>query len=510
MNSTLLSNYDQLMKREKQAIILDSANSILHWDMETKMPPRGITLRSLQLAQLTQILHQTATDPKVGRLLRAVRENTDYTSLDNIQKRNVHLVKRRYDEATILPEELVVETARQEAVTTDIWKKAKAVRNFSLFKPELEKIVKLKIRAAELLKDVKGVPTPYDALIDIFEPGVTSAIISDLFSDLRQSLITILKRCLHSCQAIDMTPLHRKVPIEAQRNISNAIADFLGYDVNSKNAGGRIDETEHPFTTGYYDDVRITTHYYEDNFSSSVFSVLHETGHALYDQGLNPQWQYQSIGASCSLGIHESQSRFVENIIGRSPEFWTYFLPKIRELTGPTFLDLNVPDFLRTVNVVRPSKIRIEADEVTYCLHVIIRFELEKELIAGRLEVSDLPKAWNQKYKEYLGVEIENDSEGVMQDTHWASGLIGYFPTYALGNIYSGQFLATMEKAVPDWRSQVSKGDFKQVKQWIIENVYCQGNLYDPRDLVQTISGQEVSIHPYINYLDQKYRELYP
>ncbi len=510
MSHTLLPDYRKLIEREKQAMILDSANSILHWDMETKMPPRGITQRSLQLAQLAQILHRMTTDPEVGRLLKAIRESPDYDSLDALQKRDIYLAKRRHDEATCLPEELVVETARQEAVTTDIWKKAKAARDFSLFKPELEKLVELKKRAAELLKDVKGVPTPYDALIDTFEPGVTSSTISELFSDLRQGLVSILKRCLSSPQPTDISSLYRKVPVDAQRKISDAIADFLGYDTVSKTAGGRIDETEHPFTSGSYDDVRITTHYYEDNFGSSVFSILHEAGHALYEQGLNSQWQYRPVGASCSLGIHESQSRFVENIIGRSPEFWTYFLPKVKEFTGSAFLDVNVADFTRAVNVVRPSKIRIEADEVTYCLHIIIRFELEKELISGRLQVSDLPMAWNQKYKDYLGLEIENDSEGVMQDTHWASGSYGYFPTYALGNIYSGQILATMEKAVPTWRSQISKGDFKQVKQWLTQNVYSHGNLYNPRDLVRIISGQDVNIQPYIEYLDQKCRGLYP
>ena len=510
MSNQLLSDYSLLMEREKQAIILDSARSMLDWDMETMMPPRGITLRSLQLAQVTQVLHRMATDPEVGRLLKAVRESPEYDSLTPLQKRNVHLAKRRYDEAVCLPEELVVETARQEAVTTDVWKKAKAAKDFSIFEPELEKLVELKRRAAELLRDAKGVPTPYDALIDTFEPGITSAMIADLFSGLRQNLVSILQRCLSSFQPVDMTLLHRKVPIEIQRKISTAVTDFLGYDVTTKTAGGRIDETEHPFTSGYYDDVRITTHYYEENFSSAVFSALHETGHALYEQGLNLEWQYQPAGASCSLGIHESQSRFVENIIGRSPEFWTYFLPKLKALSGPTFLDVNSADFVRAVNIVRPSKIRIEADEVTYCLHVIIRFELEKELIAGRLEVSDLPGVWNQKYSEYLGVEVENDSEGVMQDTHWASGLIGYFPTYALGNIYSGQILATMEKTVPVWRSQVSRGDFKEVKHWLTENVYRHGNLYDPRDLIWRISGEEVSIQPYIRYLEQKYRELYP
>ncbi len=510
MSQALLADYHKLMERMKQVAILDSANSILHWDMETKMPPRGITQRSLQLAQLAQFLHRMTTDAETGRLLMAIGESPEYDSLDTLQKRDVYLSKRMYEEATCLPEDLVVETARQEAVATDIWKKAKASRDFALFRPELEKLVELKIRAAELLKDVKGVPTPYDALIDTYEPSVTSTTISDLFSSLRQGLASILKRYLSSSQPRYTSLLYRKVPVDLQRKISEAIVAFLGYDTVSKTAGGRIDETEHPFTSGSYDDIRITTHYYEDNFTSSVFSILHEAGHALYEQGLNPEWQYRPIGASCSLGIHESQSRFVENIVGRSPAFWTYFLPKIKMLTGSAFLDASAVDFARAVNVVRPSKIRIEADEVTYCLHIIIRFELEKELISGRLQVSELPEVWNQKYEDYLGLEIENDSEGVMQDAHWASGSYGYFPTYALGNIYSGQILATMEKAMPTWMLEISRGDFKQARQWLTDNVYCHGNLHNPRDLVRTISGQDVNIQPYIRYLDMKCHELYP
>ncbi|MEM3040792.1 MAG: carboxypeptidase M32, partial [Nitrososphaerota archaeon] len=216
------------------------------------------------------------------------------------------------------------------------------------------------------------------------------------------------------------------------------------------------------------------------------------------------------VGSPCSLGIHESQSRFVENIVGRSLEFWSYFLPKLKELTGATFQDLDVKGFTRLVNIVRPSKIRIEADEVTYSLHVIIRFELEKEIVAGNISTSELPEVWNQKYKDYLDVTIEHDSEGVMQDTHWASGLIGYFPTYALGNIYSGQILAEMEKSLPEWRTQVSQGDFSHVKRWMTENVYRYGNLYDPVELVRKITEQDVTVKPFIDYLKRKYREIYP
>jgi carboxypeptidase Taq len=449
------------------------------------------------------------TDPEIGRLVEKIMGHPSYESLKELQKRNVYLVKKAYDEQTKLPEELVVETERQRTITDNVWKKAKAAKNFPIFKPELEKLFELRKKAAEILMEVKGTATPYDALIDIFEPKMASEIITKIFDELKGGLISILKKCESAHIKPEKSLLKRKVPIEVQRRISKELARFIGYDVESREAGGRIDETEHPFTTGYYYDVRITTHYYEDNWASSVFSVLHEGGHALYEQNLRPEWIYQPIGTACSAGFHESQSRFVENIVGRSREFWTYFLPKMNELTENTFADVDLDTFVRGINEVKPSKIRVEADEVTYCLHIIIRFEIERDLFAGKISVAELPQVWNQKYEEYLGLVIEHDSEGVMQDTHWALGLFGYFPSYALGNIYSGQILASMEEDISDWRTQIAEGNFNNVKHWLIKNVYYYGNLYDPADLIKKITGEEINVRHFLNYLYEKYSELY-
>ena len=432
-----------------------------------------------------------------------------YDKLDYVQKRNVYLIKKQYDEQTKLPEELVAETAKQQAITIDVWKKAKAAKNFSMFKPELEKLVELRKKAADILMEVKKTATPYDALIDIFEPKMTTKTITKVFDELREGLVSLLRKCEASKKQPDMSILKGKVPIDIQRKISKALAEFVGYDVESKEAGGRIDETEHPFTTGYYDDVRITTHYYEDDFASSLFSVLHEAGHAIYEQNLEKEWMYQPVGSGCSSGFHESQSRFVENIIGRSREFWVYSLPKLREVTGNILSDVNLDKFVHAINQVKPSKIRVEADEVTYCLHIIVRFNIERDLFADKIMVKELPEIWNQSYKDYLGVNIENDSEGVMQDTHWASGGYGYFPSYALGNIYSGQILATMEKDLPNWKKQIEKGNFNPVKDWLVKNVHSYGNLYDPPGLIRKIAEKELSVKPYLNYLDEKYSKLY-
>ncbi len=410
-----LQNYNSLMDRVKEVIILDTADSIIHWDMETKMPPKGIELRSLQLAQMSKIKHRMMVDTKISKLLNQIIKDSTFDSLDEIQLRNVYLFKRLHDEATSLPEKLVSEMAKQEAITTDVWKKAKASNNYLHFQPELKTLLELKKKAANLLMDVKEAPTPYDALIDIFEPGITSAEISRVFNELRRGLIAIIDKCSTVGDSFDTSFLKRRVPINIQRDISLSIANFLEYDVTTDNAGGRIDETEHPFTTGYYDDVRITTHYYETDFPSALYSTLHEGGHAIYEQNLNPIWKYQLVGTACSSGFHESQSRLVENIIGRSQEFWTHFLPKLNKLTGGIFSDIKVNQFVKAVNRVKPSKIRIYADEVTYSLHIIIRFEIERDLFEDKINVEELPQVWNEKYEEYLGLEIENNSEGVMQ-----------------------------------------------------------------------------------------------
>ena len=505
----LTANYKRLMEKAKELLIFQSATYIIRWDMETKMPPKGITLRSQQLALLDGIGHKMATDPEIGDFLHQIHAHPAFDSFDEVHRRNVHLAKKEYDEKTKLPEELVVETARQRAVAIDTWKKAKAARDYAAFRPELVKIFELRRRAAEILMEVKGTATPYDALIDIFEPGMTADTISRVFSELRSGLVEIMEKCMSAPRQPDPSLIRRKVPIEAQRRVSEALAAFIGYDVASKEAGGRIDETEHPFTTGYYDDIRITTHYYEDRLFSSIRSVLHEGGHALYDQNLPRDWMYQPIGASCSYGFHESQSRFVENIVGRSREFWSHFLPELKSLTGEALSDLELDGFVHALNRVVPSKIRVEADEVTYGLHIVIRFEIERDLFAGKVSVAELPEVWNEKYREYLGVEVEHDSEGVMQDTHWAGGLFGYFPSYALGNIYGGQLLAAMERDLPDWRSRVAAGSFSEVKRWLVEHVHRYGNLYDPADLIKLVTGEPLTIRPFLSYLDEKYSKLY-
>jgi carboxypeptidase Taq len=480
----------------------------MQWDMETKMPPKAVEQRSLQLSLLSRISHKMSTDPEIGTLLKQVTANPNYETLSPAEQRNIYLIKRSYDEQTALPEKLVAEKTRQQAVTVNTWKKAKKIENFNILKPELEKLVNLTKQEAEILMKVKQTSSPYDALIDEYEPRMTTSQITPIFSKLQKGLKPLLEKIQSSLKQPDTSILHQTVPVENQQKIATQLAAILGYDTTTPNAAGRIDETEHPFTEGYFDDVRITTHFYPNDFASSVFSVLHETGHAIYEQNLNSEWKYQPIGSHCSMGIHESQSRFTENIIGRSKEFWTGTLPAIKQL-APQLKKLQLDPFIHAINKVAPSKIRIESDEVTYNLHIIIRFQLEQALFANKINVDELPQAWNQKYKELLGLTIENDSEGVMQDTHWASGYFGYFPSYTLGNLFSGQFLAKIKTDNPHWQQQLIQGNLKKLSRWLQDNIHSQSNLYDPAELIKNVTGSQLDAKPYLDYLEEKYGTLY-
>lgn len=499
--------YARLMARSKEIFVLGSAGDILYWDMETKMPPAAQAMRGEQLSALELIIHKRLTDPENDALLKKCEG--DLNAFDQLQKRNLHLLRKSYDENSKIPDKLVTETAIHQSKCNAVWKKAKAARDFKMFRDDLAKMIDLREQAAEILMKVKGTKTPYDALLDQFEPNMTAARIDEVFAELRQGLIKLIEKVESCDRRPDMSPMSRKVPVEVQKKISLDVMNFIKFDTTSDKAAGRLDETEHPFTTGKYDDVRITTHYYEDRFFSNVFSVMHEGGHALYDQGIPREWMFQPIGTPCSYGIHESQSRFVENIVGRSPEFLSYALPKFRKYSPRSFKGLKNRDIIAAANAVVPSKIRIEADEVTYALHIIIRFEIEKMIFSHKVTVDELPQVWNQKYSDYLGVKVEHDGEGVLQDTHWSGGSFGYFPSYALGNIYSGMFLDKMQKDAPQWRRSVRGGDFSPVLGWLRTNVHAKGDLYDPADLVKVVTGKEVTVAPFLKYLDRKMSKIY-
>ncbi len=502
------SAYSKLLLKNKDVMVLSTAQGIIHWDMETYMPPSAVAQRSQQLALLSRLHHQLATDKQIENLLKTILKSPEYHKMGQVEKRNIYLINKSYREQTALPEKLVSDLAMQEAITVNAWKKAKTQKNFTLYKADLQKLFELTRQAAEILMQVKETKNPYDALIDNFETKMPQAKITEIFSKLLAGLKPLVTKIENAEPKQLAQILTVPLPVENQREITQLITQTLSYDTASCDAKGRVDETEHPFTSGCYNDVRITTHYYPNNFANSIFSVLHESGHALYEQNLNPTWEYQPVGSTCSYGIHESQSRFYENIIGRSREFWMDFLPKIK-LLSPILGNIELESFVKLINRVERSKIRIEADEVTYSIHVIIRFELEKDLFSGKIRVDELPEAWNQKYADYLELKIENDTEGVMQDTHWASGLFGYFPSYALGNIYSGQILAALTRDKPSWQSQVSEGKLDVANDWLKTHIHSLGSLYDPEELIEKATGSRIDSKPFLEYLNKKYSSLY-
>jgi carboxypeptidase Taq len=320
--------------------------------------------------------------------------------------------------------------------------------------------------------------------------------------------VPLAKKCAEASSEVDSSFLSRKVPIDTQRKIAADLCELIAYDISSENAGGRIDEVEHPFTTGYYDDVRITVKYHEDNVSSMIYAILHEGGHALYEQNLNPEWMYNVLGQAASYGIHESQSRFIENMIGRSPEFLEYYKPRFDKLTD-VFSDIELEQFTKAMNLVEPSLIRIEADEVTYSLHIIIRYEIERDLFSDKTTVAELPQIWNERYEEYLGIEVPNDTKGVMQDTHWASGYYGYFPSYAMGNVYDGMWLERLDKDLPGWAGKLREGKITPSIEWMKKHIHREASLYDPSDLVEHVTGKRTSAKPFLSYVEEKYSSLF-
>ncbi len=495
------ADYQQLLEKAQRVIRLASVKAILGWDMDTYMPPGAIDQRSEQFELIQGIIHDWETEPSIGRLLTSIISSPKYNQLSDPEHRNVQLIQRHYDRQTKLPAPLVKVIAKQKALSNQIWKQAKRASDFQLFRPALEKLVDLAQQKARALGPTGD---PLDVLLDLYEPGASMRQITPLFETLKDGIMALLQKHAPERGTKKFPFLYRPVPVEVQKLLAQKLYDFVGLDRNFT----RVDETEHPFSIGYYEDIRVTTHYHEQNFSSGLLALLHESGHALYEFNLPREWRWTPMGTSVSLGIHESQSRFLENIIGRSPEFWTFFYPHLQKATGDTLKTVNMNEFVRAINDVKPSMIRIDADEVTYSLHIILRFEIEQLLLQGKISVAELPQVWNEKVDKYLGLEVKNDAEGVLQDVHWAGMSFGYFPTYVLGNIYSGMFLQKMEKEVPNFWNEIAQGNFAPARNWLIAHIYSLGNILDPFDFVRFITGEAVTSRPFLRYLERKFGSL--
>ena len=491
--------------RDHLAIISDlrSAAAVLRWDQETQMPPGGATGRAMELATLTRLGHESFTSPRTGELLAAAERVAGTLDPESDDAALVRMTRRDYDRLTKLPPDFVAERAREASLSTEVWKAARKRNDFAAFQPSLQKMVDFARRTADYLGYTEHV---YDALLDLYEPDMKASEVDAVFARLREVTVPFVQTIVTRGRTVDDTVLHEDYPEAQQGAFGLAVAQAFGYDLDR----GRLDISAHPFASGFNaGDVRITTRYKRRDLSEAVFGIFHEAGHAMYEQGVAPELDRTPLARGASLGLHESQSRMWENIVGRSRPFWEHYLPLLRQHFPGQLRGVDVETFYRAVNRVEPSLIRTAADEVTYNLHIMLRFDLEKSLLEGRVKVADLPAAWAAKMKEYLGITPPNDADGVMQDIHWSSGSLGYFPTYSLGNVISVQLFEAARKAHPTIDEEIANGRFATLLGWLRQNIHRHGRKFLPREILQRATGSALTLEPYLRYLQRKFGEIY-
>jgi len=498
-----MDKFSELKARLLELTHLSSSTALLHWDLETYMPKRGAAARARSLSSLAAVIHDKFTSPEFEKLITELKSNLDKGLLGEAEACVVREIWRDFSREKKLPREFIEELSLTTAEAHHIWAEARRKSDFSVFRPKLEKIIELKRKEAEL---VGYKNSPYNALIDVYEKDATAEEVSILFEELKNFLVPFLKKIESSKKNIDTEILKGDYDIGKQRELSREIAEKIGFDFEK----GRFDESTHPFTSGFNpEDVRITTRFDKRDVFPAISSTIHEAGHALYEQGLKVKHFGTPLGESRSLGIHESQSGLWENLVGKSLPFWKYWYPRLGEFFPEHFSKISLGDFYKAINVVRPSLIRTEADEVTYGLHVLLRFEIEKDLIEGSIEVGDLPEIWNQKTEELLGIKVPDDARGVLQDVHWSGGSFGYFPTYTIGNLYAAQFYSAAKSQILDLEEEIAGGQFGHLLEWLRKNIHIHGKLYSQDELVTRATGEKLSSKYFIDYITKKYGEIY-
>ncbi len=491
--------------RERLSAVMDLnyAASLLSWDQRTYMPPGGTTARAHQLATLRRLSHEHFTDVEVGRLLDALAPIADDHANDSDEAALIRRTRRDYEQARKLPLEFVTEWARARALSNQAWEEARRRSDFALFQPYLEQQFDFAKRQAEYLGYDEH---PYDALLDQYEPGMKTAEVRTIFDELKAGTIPLLKAILSSGGVVDDGVLHQTFDEAKQEQFGVEVTQAFGYDWQR----GRQDRTVHPFCTNFgRDDVRITTRFYPDFLSAALFGTMHEAGHAMYEQGVDPAFSRTLLSRGASLGVHESQSRLWENLVGRSRPFWQANFTRLQELFPQQLGSVDIEDFYRAINKVQPSLIRVEADELTYNLHIMLRFELEVDVIEGTVEVADLPEEWHSRMEAMLGVTPTSDAQGVLQDTHWSSGGIGYFPTYTLGNVLSVQLWERAIATHPTIPDEIARNEYGKLLGWLREHVHRYGRKYEPRELIRRATGAPLNPQPYMSYLHRKFGEIY-
>ncbi|MCH8319349.1 MAG: carboxypeptidase M32 [Acidobacteria bacterium] len=499
MDSQEQSLIQSFMRQSRELIDLKSVLEILTWDQETMMPSRAGPFRARQLSALSALYHQKLTSPDLGEAL----ERLSTEQLELWPQAAVREMRREHEKAVKLPEELVRELAETTSLAYEAWVKARQKSDFAAFSPWLEKVLKLKQEEARCLQFSDSL---YEALLDHYEPGMTVGRLDELFAVIRPKLTSLLQQILSASKQPDRDLLKGKFPAAQQEAFGRDVLSAMGFQWDA----GRLDRSPHPFCSGLSPlDVRITTRYSEKDFCSSLFGIIHEGGHALYEQGLDPE-HYGSLACDgISMGIHESQSRLWENQIARSRAFWDHWFPRLRQ-TFPDQLDhVSLEDFVHAINRVEASLIRVEADEVSYGLHVILRYELEKQMIEGDLKVQDLEEAWNTRMKEYLEVTPSNSAEGVLQDVHWSQGAFGYFPTYLLGNLYGAQIFHQVGEELPDLEANIAEGNLIPLREWLGKQIHGKGKTVGAEELIEKISGKPLNSDYFLDYLKNKFTPLY-
>jgi carboxypeptidase Taq len=482
---------------------LSQAAGLLSWDQQTYMPPGAAAARAEQAATLSETIHGLATSRAYGDLLARAEQDTAGQDTDSDDVRMLRVARRSYDKMTKLPSDLVGELSRHATIAQEIWVTSRAANDFESLVPALEKMFQLTRRQSDLLGYEQH---PYDALIDLYEPGTTHADVTTLFEALKPALVKLTAKIAAAPTTADDSLLKRGFPIDAQRDMTLKMIEAIGFDMQR----GRQDVAAHPFCASFSrDDVRLTTRFDENWLSAALYASMHEAGHGLYEQGYPAAFDDTPLAGAASLGVHESQSRLWENLVGRSLPFSRWLFPQLQKTFPGTLDDTDAVGYYRAINCVAPSFIRVEADEVTYNLHILLRFELESAVLTGDLAVRDLPNAWNEGMRRYLGITPPSPAVGVLQDVHWSCGLVGYFPTYTIGNLLSAQLFAAARRALPGLNAQIEAGEFGPLLCWLRDNVHAYGAKYLPRELVPMAAGEPLNAAYYADYLTEKYNDLY-
>ena len=493
-----LNTYFEYRKKIKAFYL---AFFLLSWDSSTVAPKGCFEARGDSIAALSQMEYELTTSKEFTDAVNYLYDNR--ASLDEVTSHEIEVLKERVDKQLKIPVEEVMEAAKLFSMANSIWVDAKQSNDFSKFQDTLEKIVAYERRYVNYLKTDKL--SGYDILLDEYERGMTSKEYDKFFDCLKEKLVPFVKKVLAKGNNFDDSFMSKTYPKDQQKEICEYFRDVMCFDKNK----GIMMESEHPFTSGFgTDDVRITVHYYENFFTSSIFSCIHETGHATYEANVDRSLNETFSGGGASMALHESQSRFYENIVARDENFWKKHFNKLKEVYKEQLAGVTLDTFVREVNKVEASYIRTEADELTYPLHVMLRYDIEKKLLSGELEVKDAPKEWNRLFKEYFGLDVTKDSEGILQDVHWSQGSFGYFPTYALGSAYGAQFLNAMKKDL-DYEKEISKDNLKAINEWLKEHIHKYGASKYPKEIIKIATGEDFNPNYYVDYLINKYKKIY-